>query len=52
LTRLLAEELAVLILDVHMPEMDGIEPAALIREHSRASMDKDADSRKSQIEVR
>jgi len=35
LEQLLIQEFAVLILDVHMPEMDGFELAALIREHPR-----------------
>jgi PleD family two-component response regulator len=35
LEQLLVQEFAVLILDVHMPEMDGFELAALVREHPR-----------------
>jgi len=35
LERLLQQEFAVLVLDVSMPEMDGFELAALIREHPR-----------------
>lgn len=35
LERLLQQQFAVIILDVSMPEMDGFETAALIREHPR-----------------
>ncbi len=35
LQRLLAEEFAVILLDVHMPGMDGFEVARLLREHPR-----------------
>jgi PAS domain S-box-containing protein len=35
LDKLLKQEFAVILLDVHMPEMDGFEVARLIREHPR-----------------
>jgi PAS domain S-box-containing protein len=35
LQKLLKQEFAVILLDVHMPEMDGFEVARLIREHPR-----------------
>jgi PAS domain S-box-containing protein len=35
LEKLLQQEFAVIILDVHMPEMDGFEVARLVREHPR-----------------
>ncbi len=37
LRRLLDEEFAVILLDVKMPEMDGFETAALIRERTRSA---------------
>jgi len=35
LERLLEQEFAAILLDVHMPEMDGFEVARLVREHPR-----------------
>jgi PAS domain S-box-containing protein len=35
LQKLLVQEFAVIVLDVHMPEMDGFEVARLVREHPR-----------------
>jgi len=35
LEKLLAQEFAVIVLDVHMPEMDGFEVARLVRGHPR-----------------
>src|SRR5689334_4488713 len=35
LQRLLAQEFAVILLDVNMPGMDGFEVARLVREHPR-----------------
>jgi PAS domain S-box-containing protein len=35
LEKLLKQEFAVILLDVHMPEMDGFEVARLVREHPR-----------------
>jgi CheY-like chemotaxis protein/signal transduction histidine kinase len=37
LKRVLEQDFAVILLDVHMPNMDGLETAALIRERKRSS---------------
>ncbi len=37
LRQLLTEEFAVILLDIHMPEMDGFETAALIRKRKRSA---------------
>jgi signal transduction histidine kinase/CheY-like chemotaxis protein len=37
LKRILEQDFAVILLDVHMPNMDGLETAALIRERKRSS---------------
>ena len=37
LRHLLHQEFAVILLDVHMPEMDGFETAALVRKHKRSA---------------
>ncbi len=36
LRKLLSEEVALILLDVNMPDMDGFEAAALIRKHPRS----------------
>jgi CheY-like chemotaxis protein len=38
LEHLLKHDIAVIVLDVHMPELDGFALAQLIREHPRASI--------------
>src|SRR4051812_31987322 len=37
LKRLLEDDFALILLDIQMPEMDGLETAALIRERDRSS---------------